>query len=375
MEKRSISALDSRISDHNCNTSAIKPKTAKQIRTKYKMNLLQYFQEDNNKRRLEKELISHKEKQKKESHILDKLSREKQSRASKSAHQKERFNLIQREYDDHMKALNEKHNKTARMSPESRNNSFTKWREKSKSKLEKIKQEEENYLLLKMELYNKKIEQSSILHKKALDKKTKSIFKHNLKVEEVKNNLFKGFKYNGEALVLDYLTRFQSATNKREKRQAEISSRTENKRRSLAEKKQKCDQFRQEEMKSLSKRAEDYEKKNVKSLDLIRAKKMNWENKLDMKHEKNKLKIEETNEKMTRSRYEEFRIKENIIKKHLELDNRLKMRKNTQERINEKMRDFSMKETIERDKAKLVKLKIHKSREPVNFKSIMSDYI
>ena len=44
------------------------------------------------------------------------------------------------------------------------------------------------------------------------------------------------------------------------------------------------------------------------------------------------------------------------------------------EKTNEKFRDIAIKDAIERDKAKSIKFRIAKSKNPLSLKSVMSDY-
>ena len=103
---------------------AFKPKTAKEIREKYKLSLLQYFETDTQKRKLEKQLTE--ESSKKGNKLAEKILKRKFEKEKKKNSQKERFFFIQKERDETNKDLDDKFNRSVRSAPDAKNNTFTK---------------------------------------------------------------------------------------------------------------------------------------------------------------------------------------------------------------------------------------------------------
>jgi hypothetical protein len=271
-----------------------------------------------------------------------------------------------------MQILNEKLIKSTKSASDSQNGSINKWRDRSKVKFEKLKQDEENNLLLKLELYNKKQNQSTINHSKAIEIKSRNVNHHNIKVDKMRNNI--SFKINEEEQVTGILAKNYSASYKREKRKHDMNKKFQDRKLVSLEKRIKFDMIKAEEQEVCNKKLENLEKKYFKSVEVIRQNKSNWKSNLEIKQEKEKLKIEDWYEKLERIKRLELKNKEEIIKKHVDIANRLKDRKNIQEKSNEKLRDSVMKESIERERASLIKLKICKSKTPINFQSVISEF-
>ena len=228
--------------------------------------------------------------------------------------------------------------------------------------------------MLKFELYNKKIQQSSINHKRALENKVKHAMKYNNKLDMMKGSIYQTVNNINDKAIIGYIAKYQSASSRREKQKIDFERQLERKKKFLLDKKIRLEMNQMDHQQEYSKKVEELDKKHFKSLELIRKNKSNLENKVGNKHIKQRLKLENNFESIQNKRKMELKIKEEIIKKHQEIDNRLQIRKSSMEKTNEKFRDIAIKETIEKDRAKSIKFRIYKSKYPLSLKSVMSDY-
>ena len=312
---------------------------------------------------------------KKEKQINDKISKGKKEAEKKFFLQKQRFSLLQRERDEQMKVLDEKLSKSTRSAPESRqSSSFSKWRDHSKSRIEKIKQEEEKYIGLKLELYNKKIQQSAKNHKHVLEEKTRRLLHHNARIEQVKKEKIQLLKDINDDQLVDFFNKHKSASARREKRQNEFSNKLEKKHKDIFEKKLRVDMNKVDEQQEMNTKIDTLEKKSYKTQEVLQRNKLNWKSRLEIKQERERLKSENSLEKINRNKRLALKTKEDILKRHQEMENRLRYRKLSLEQKNEKFRDVSMKEAIEKDKIKGIKFRISKSKTPINLQSMLSIY-
>ena len=97
-------------------SSLLKPKTEEQIREKYRLNLLKYFDNDNQIRQMEKKFLNQKKKQIKINNASNKSLKIEQ----KFNQQKQKYSIIMKEREDQMKLLDEKLCKSTRSAPDTR---------------------------------------------------------------------------------------------------------------------------------------------------------------------------------------------------------------------------------------------------------------
>ena len=127
--------------------------------------------------------------------------------------------------------------------------------------------------MLKFELYNKKIQQSTINHKKALENKAKQIMKHNTKVDMVKDSILRTIQNNDNEIIIDYLNKHQNAISRREKRQNEFDTNLERKKKFLLDKRIRLEMSKIDDQQKYSKKEEELERKHFKSLEVLKRNK------------------------------------------------------------------------------------------------------
>jgi hypothetical protein len=347
-------------------------KTSRKSTDKGKQNIENFIKLDSKYRSLEKRLKNPKETKKKQEKLDEKSEKFKKVNDRRLLLQRARYAQLQKEREDDMKVLEDKLRRTSRSTSESRSYSFARWREKSKEKLNKIRNEEEKYMLLKLELYNKKQIESGNQHKQDLARKSKKMYQINSKVDKIRTKMYS--TTDSDQNYYEAISKSNRISTKQQKIRIELEKKLESKKRTNFEKQVRKNMNISEILENEAKKEEKLKEKHNKSFQVIQQRRNDWENFLELKQQKERLKSEKSSDFLTYKKKMEFKAKQEIISKHHEMDKKLNLRKTSHEIFTQKKRRLSMKQAIERDKIKRIKFFITKSKEPVDASRVLSTF-
>ena len=128
-------------------------------------------------------------------------------------------------------------------------------------------------MTLKLDLYDKKLLQSTFNHKQALQEMSLRMMRHTSKVDSF---IRKGCsEKKNEKDVLEYLAKVESINKRKEKQKNDLILRLERKKRESMEKNKKMDLKKIENQEIVTKRAENLEKKHFRSFEALKKNKKN----------------------------------------------------------------------------------------------------
>ena len=357
---------------HSSEYSPDQAKSWRKPADKSKETIGNFIKLDSKCRSLHSRLTTTKERLKKQEKLQARTEKFKKSNDQRLLLQKARYAILQHNREEEMKALEDKLRRTSRSASESRSHSFAKWREKSKEKLKKLRNEEEKHMLLKLELYNKKQIESRQQHKEELSKKSNRMVLINSKVEVARKKLHSNS--DSDQNYYQAISKSNRISSKQQKARIELEKKVDDKKKRDVQREMRK-RFNISELEQVEARKDEkLKEKQNKSFQVIQQRKSDWDSLLEAKQERERMKNERSADILENRKKTELKFKLDIISKHSQIDQKLNMRKTSHEIFTQRKRRLSMKRAIERDNIRRMKFFISKSKEPVDISRIMTTF-
>lgn len=365
-KKRCASAQDTRATESHT------PKT-QSSKFRQRIAIIHFFNQDSTSRKLGAKTQNENKAEARESTLKKQLEGKKFRSSRKFALQKQRLSMIQKEHEEIMAQLSEKLRKPAKTPQGSKSTTFIRWREKSKEKLEQLKFEEEQKSLQDLNIFREKLRHSEFLKQQQIKKISNSVSKLNIKVEKVHEKIVKTVENNGEQYY-DLIIKNKSINARKCRLYSDSQRKLEWRRMKNTEKRMRVEMNLNELSQEQERKNEELQRKHMRSEQNLKEIKKKVEENIENKQQNFRIKTEKSFDKINTQRKMQFDAKQEIIKKHMMMDHRIKIKRNTRENFNQEHRSKVLQESMDREMVKKLKMKISKSKDPLDISSLLSNF-
>lgn len=365
-KKRCTSAQETRA------TETYTPKT-QPSKFRQRIAIIHFFNQDSSSRKLGAKTQSENKAEAKKQSLKKQLETKKFQFNRKFALQKQRFSMIQKEHEEEMAQLSEKLRKSAKTPLVSKSTAFIRWQEKSKEKLEQLKFEEEQKSLLNLNISKEKVRHSEFLKEQHIRKISNSAGKLNLKVDKVHEKKVKTVDNNDEQYY-DLIAKNKSINERKSRLTCDSQRKLEWRIMKSTEKRMRVEMNLNELSLEKERKNQELDRKHMKSEQNLREIKRKVEESIENKQHHYRMKAEKSFDRIKNQRKTQFDAKQEIIKKHMMMDHKIKIKNSTRENFNQQRRSKVLQESMDRELVKQLKMKISKSKDPLDISSLLSNF-